>query len=138
MGFTGYYQKFISKFAQEAQPLHKLTLSENAGKKKAAVRWNDRCQQVFDDLKSLCTNMPILAFVDFTQPFKLHTDACGSGLGAVLYQTHKDGMDVVIAYASRSLTKAKSHYPMHKLEFLALKWAVVEKFHKYLILQSVY
>ena len=41
-------------------------------------------------------------------------------------------MDVVIAYASRNLTKAKSHYPMHKLEFLALKWAVVEKFHEYL------
>ena len=41
-------------------------------------------------------------------------------------------MDAVIAYASRSLTKAESHYPAHKLEFLALKWAVVEKFHKYL------
>ena len=41
-------------------------------------------------------------------------------------------MDAVIAYTSRSLTKAKSHYPAHKLEFVALKWAVVEKFHKYL------
>ena len=38
----------------------------------------------------------------------------------------------MIAYASRSLNKAESHYPAHKLEFLALKWAVVEKFHKYL------
>ena len=56
----------------------------------------------------------------------------GSGLGTVLYQTHKDGTGVVIAYASRSLIKAKSHYPMHRLEFLALKWAVVEKFHEYL------
>ena len=30
------------------------------------------------------------------------------------------------------MSKAKSHYPAHKLEFLALKWAVVEKFHEYL------
>ena len=30
------------------------------------------------------------------------------------------------------MTKVKSHYPTHKLEFLALKWAVVKKFHKYL------
>ena len=38
----------------------------------------------------------------------------------------------MIAYASRSLSKAKSHYPAHKLEFLTLKWEVVEKFYKYL------
>ena len=76
--------------------------------------------------------MPILAYADFTQPFNLHTDACGSGLGVVLYQTHEDGTDAVIAYASRSLNKAESHYPAHKLEFLALRWAVVKKFHEYL------
>ena len=62
----------------------------------------------------------------------LHTDACGSGLGAALYQAHEDGTDAVITYTRRSLTKAESYYPMHKLEFLALKWAVVEKFHEYL------
>ena len=38
----------------------------------------------------------------------------------------------MIAYASRSLNKAESHYPAHKFEFLALKWAVVKKFHEYL------
>ena len=54
---------------------------------------------------------PILAYVDFTKPFKLHTDVCGSGLGAVLYQTHEDGTDAVIAYASRSLSKAESQLP---------------------------
>ena len=59
--------------------------------------------------------MPILAYADFTQPFKLHTDACGSGLGAVLYQTHEEGTDTVIAYASWSLSKAVSQYPAHKL-----------------------
>ena len=75
----------------------------------------------FNDLKWLCTTTPILAYVDVTQPFKLHTNACGSGLGSVLYQTHEDCMDVVIAYANRSLVKVESHYPVHKLEFLALK-----------------
>ena len=38
----------------------------------------------------------------------------------------------MIAYVSRSLNKAESHYPAHKLEFLALKWAMVKKFHEYL------
>ena len=94
--------------------------------------WDDRCQQSFDDLKHLCTMVPILAYADFTRPFKLHTDAYRSSLGAVLYQTCNDGMDAVIPYVSRSLTKAKSHYPANKLEFLALMWAVIEKFHEYL------
>ena len=37
-----------------------------------------------------------------------------------------------MAYASRSLKVSEKNYPAHKLEFLALKWAVVEKFHDYL------
>ena len=98
----------------------------------AAIKWDSRCQQAFDDLMRLCTTAPILAYADFTKPFKLHTDACGSGLGAVLYWTYKDGTDAVIAYASRSLSKAESHYPAHKLEFLTLNWAVVKKFHEYM------
>ena len=81
---------------------------------------------------ALCTTAPILAYADFSKPFKLHTDACGMGLGALPYQTLEDSTKAVIAYASRSLSKAESHYPAHKLEFLALKWAVVEKFHEYL------
>ena len=76
--------------------------------------------------------VPILAYADFTKPFTLHTDACGSGLGAVLHQAHKDGIDAAIAYVSRSLSKAESHYPVYKLEFLALKWVVVQKFYEYL------
>ena len=37
-----------------------------------------------------------------------------------------------MAYASRSLKASEKNYPTHKLEFLALKWAITEKFHDYL------
>ena len=87
LGFTGYYHRFIPKFTQVAHPLHELTSGENAGKKNAAIKWDSRCQQAFDDLKTLCTMVSILAYANFSKPFKLHTDACGTGLGAVLYQT---------------------------------------------------
>ena len=74
---------------------------------------------------------PVLAYADYRLPFKLHTDASTTGLGAVLYQ-HQDGHDRVVAYASRSLKTSERNYPAHKLEFLALKWAITEKFHDYL------
>ena len=132
MGFTGYYHRFIPKFMQVAQPLQELTSGENAGKKKATIKWDSRCQLAFDDLKKLCTTVSILAYANLSKPSKLHTDACGMGLGVVLYQTREDGTKAVIAFASRSLNKDESHYPAHKLEFLTLKWVVVKKFHQYL------
>ena len=81
------FSKDLVSHLQVACPLHKLTSGENAGKKKAAIKWDSRCQQAFDDLKTLCTTAPILAYANFSKPFKLHTDACGTGLGAVLYET---------------------------------------------------
>ena len=30
------------------------------------------------------------------------------------------------------LNKAERHYDTHKLEFLALKWAIMDRFHEYL------
>ena len=128
----GYYNQFIPKFMQVAQPLQELMSGKNAGKKKVANTWNTKCQQSFNDLKHLCMTAPILAYANFTRPFKWHTDVCGSGLGAVLYQTHDDVTDAIIAYASRNLTKTETHYPAHKLEFLTLKWAMVKNFHEYL------
>jgi hypothetical protein len=43
----------------------------------------------------------------------------------------QNGIDRVIAYASRSLKPSEKHYPAHKLEYLAIKWSVTEKIHDY-------
>ena len=41
--FMSNYHRFIPKFAQVAQPLHKITSGENAGNKKATIQWDNRC-----------------------------------------------------------------------------------------------
>lgn len=82
---------------------------------------------------TLLTNPPVLAYPDFNHPFRLHTDASDQGPGAVLYQ-HQNGKLRVIGYGSRTLSPAERNYHLHsgKLEFLALKWGVCEKFCDYL------
>ena len=132
LAFTLYYHEFVPQHVQINWPLHTWTSGRNVGKKRAAITWDNRCQQSFDELKFLCTTTPILGYADFTRPFKLHTDACRSSLGTLLYQAQHGGTNAIISYVSRSLTKAETHYPAHKLEFLTLTWVVVEKLHEYL------
>lgn len=93
--------------------------------------WTGECMEAFCILKEKLTSAPLLGYPDYTLPFVLQTDASGEGLGAILAQV-QSGTERVIAYASRSLSPAETRYPAHKLEFLALKWAVTEKFYDYL------
>ena len=101
-------------------------------RKAVPLQWGPDQQKSFDELINLCTSTPVLGFADYTKPFKLYTDASMEGLSAVLYQ-EQDGKDRVIAYASRRLKPSEKNYPVHKQEFLALKWAVTEKFSDYLL-----
>lgn len=59
--------------------------------------------------------------------------ASQEGLGAVLYQRH-EGKLRVIAYGSRTLTAPEKNYHIHsgKFEFLAMKWAICDRFRDYL------
>ena len=135
LGFVGYYRRFIKHFSRITKPIREvITGLENQSKraaKKTYIEWTDAANAAFDHLKTMCVSTPIMAYPDYQLPFTLHTDSSTDGLGAVLYQK-QDGKMRVIAYASRSVSKAESNYPAHKLEFLALKWAVCEKFHEYL------
>ena len=48
-----------------------------------------------------------------------------------MYQ-NEDGIDKVIVYVSRCLSKTEQKYPAQKLKIFALKWAVTHQFHEYL------
>ncbi|KAK6181087.1 hypothetical protein SNE40_009020 [Patella caerulea] len=61
----------------------------------------------------------------------LDTDACESGVGAVLTQV-QDGVEKVIAYASRSLNKSERNYCVTDKELLAIRY-FIEYFRLYLL-----
>ena len=48
-------------------------------------------------------------------------------------QKQDDGRYHPVAYASCTMNRTKQRYHSNKQEFLALKWAVTEQFHKYLM-----
>ena len=111
--------------------MYKLISGENTARRKNLIKWDSECREAFDKLKEMCATTPILAYGNNGKPFKLYTDASVLGLGVVLYQV-QDIVEKVINYASHSLTKSKVKDPVHKLEFLCLKWATTDQFHEYL------
>ena len=54
----------------------------------------------------------------FLPAISLDTDACQSGIGAVLSQEQQGGKERVIAYASRVLSKAERKYCVTRKELL--------------------
>lgn len=127
LGFTGYYRRFIPNYAKQVRPLNDLI--KRASEKE--WEWTEECQKAFKQLVETLSSTLVLSYPDFTKSFVLNTDASMDGLGATLSQV-VDGKERVIGYASRALRKSEKNYPVHKLEFLSLKWAVTEKFHDYL------
>ena len=151
LGMFSFYRKFVRNFAQTAAPLnealsHCPNRKPKSSKKQRSfptpcVRlpfaevWTSECRQAWLDLRSHLINSSILAFPNFEKVFYCQTDASLKGLGAVLSQVQEDGERKVVAFASRSLRpseKNSSNYSSRKLELLALKWSICEKFRPYL------
>ena len=139
LGLAGFYRKFVKGFSEIARPLHSLYSVPKKGRleKRTSVveHWTPECQQAFDTLKEALTTAPVLGYADFQREFFVEMDASTRGLGAVLSQ--KDGgKSKVIAYASRGLSRSERNmqgYSSRKLEMLAMKWAIVDKFRGYLL-----
>ena len=146
VGLASYYHRFIPNFAKWAGPLHALIVPASfkqkirRGEMKKSdlpeFQWTPACQEGFDQLKKALTEAPVLAYPDYSKPFILETDASFKGLGAVLSQKGDDNEIHVIAYASRSLRpseKSMRDYSSAKIELMALKWSVCDKFKDYLL-----
>ena len=106
LGLTGYYRKFVPRFADISRPLTTLT------KKDAKFEWTSACQKSFELLKeALCGEPvlkyadtsteepvlkyeePVLKYADTSKPYTLYTDASKYGWAGVLTQPHTTTID---------------------------------------------
>ena len=80
LGLAGYYRRFIPDFSKLVKPITSLLKND------VKFNWSSKCDEAFEQLKTLLTTAPVLAQPDITKPFDVYCDASSSGLGCVLMQ----------------------------------------------------
>jgi cytochrome c1 len=103
----------MSHYSEVAAPLANLT------KKSHMWAWTDKCQDAFEKLKHLLTEVPLLRTPDESTTCRVVTDASDIGLGGVLLQEEHP-----IAYESRKLNSAEQNYTTTEREMLAVVHAL--------------
>lgn len=124
IGLCAYYRKFIKDFSTIARPMHKLMEHHTP------FVWDEDCDRAFQCLKQKLIEAPVLAYPRDDTDFVLDTDASYCGIGAVLSQV-QDGKERVVAYYSKSLSKAERNYCVTRKELVAVNKAV-QHFHHHL------
>ncbi|KAA3485014.1 reverse transcriptase [Gossypium australe] len=110
LGLAGYYRRFVKRFSMIATIMTRLL------QKDVKFEWFEKCQQSFDQLKTLLTEALVLIQPESGKQFMIYNDASLNGLGCVLMQEGK-----VIAYTSRQLKLHEKNYPTYDLEFTVIK-----------------
>ena len=125
LGLVGYYNRFIKGFSNIKAPLNRLL------EKNKLFEWTTECAEVHEKLKAMLLQQPVVAYLDFSTPFRLHTDESNVGLGANLTQ-QQGGKELIICCASRTLSKSEQNCSVTKKECLAVVWGI-KNFRNYLI-----
>lgn len=118
LGLTGFFRKFIPRYAEIARPLTNLL------RKNAVFIIGEAEKDSIERLKDILTSEPVLHIYSREAKTELHTDASKNGLGAVLLQCFEGHMHPVYFWSKKtSEAEAKKHsYILEiKAAYLALK-----------------
>ena len=116
LGLTGYYRKFLPRFADISRPLTTLT------KKDKKFEWTPACQKSFNLLKETLCGEPILKYVDTSKPYTLYTDASKFGWAGVLIQSH-----TTVIYGKSTTTDHPVTFVSGLFRGSQLNWAALTK-----------
>eukprot|EP00102_Acyrthosiphon_pisum_P025989 XP_016663199.1 PREDICTED: uncharacterized protein LOC107884813 [Acyrthosiphon pisum] len=124
LGLLNYYGKFIPNLSSELYDLYKLL------RKDVKFVWSDKCQEVFENSKSLLLQNQVLEIYDQKKPIVVCADGSPYGVGAILSQV-VDEVEKPVLFASSSLSPAEQKYSQLHREALATVFAL-KKIHKYI------
>jgi hypothetical protein len=89
LGKTGFFQNLIPEYGKIADILTDLT------SKDVPFIWKPNHEHAMKKLKILCNKEQILAFPNYSIPFRLYCDSSGYAIGAVLTQTTIQGEKII-------------------------------------------
>ncbi len=119
LSMLNFYRRFVPKFHQWSSLLTPSTSKSAPG----VVEWSDRMVEAFQGLKDeLCSDV-YLCILSNDDSYVLETDACSTGVGAVL-SVKRNGKLRPVAFYSRQLHGAQCHYSAQELEGLGLYEAI--------------
>ncbi|MBM3429159.1 MAG: hypothetical protein FJX95_10300, partial [Bacteroidetes bacterium] len=134
LGLCNFFRHHIKNFSLIAGPLNRLTRKD--------ATWPNgqlppNAMKAFQTLQQQLISKPVIGFPRRDKPYQLYVDAAtgnedhDGGLGGILCQIQENEKPVVIAYASRSLSKHERNYTPFLLEMTAAVWAM-DHFDNYL------
>lgn len=130
LGLCSHHRRFIKNYAGIAHPL----TQQQSGSKERIIHWGTAEIEAFEKLKKALSDPDqVLAYPDFSEnakPFIMKTDACRVSEGAILMQ-EQNGVERIIAYASRSFPVTEQHWGIPQQEAHAIYWAVTKQFRYY-------
>lgn len=72
--------------------------------------WNDKCDEIFQELKTAIATSSILDSPDWKKSFRGHVDACEYGVGGTVTQLDDAGKDHMIAVFSKKLSPSEQSF----------------------------
>lgn len=125
LGLSGWYRRFVDNYATKAACLTKLL------HKDVKYVWTQEQENAFNLLKQDLIRAPLLYCPNFDKTFTIQCDASDVGVGGLISQVGDSGEERVVAFTSRTLSRAERSYTTTEKELLAIIHSV-ETFRPYI------
>ena len=123
LGIANYFRPFVPDYAQLSKPLTALCSP------KVAFKWTQIHTSAFEKIKHSAVHSPLLAFIDYSAPLILRTDASTLGVGGILFQPGEKGKEVAVAYVSKAFTETERKWSTIEQEAFAIYYCIRQLEH---------
>jgi len=118
IGSIVYYSKFVPNYSEITASLTDLLKGSPGPSKKITL--NEQQRGDIDRIKSILINADTLMAADTSRKFHVYTDASDVGIGAMISQYDKSGIERPVLYFSKKLDQHQRNYDTRDRELLAI------------------